>query len=191
MSRSNPDENSGIGDQENRRFVDQSKMKYPGNPREHSPTSPVVAEAVPMPLAARYRISWRIGILILCLDRCRGKAATVPQLHVLTWAMQDPDNYNTLMAYWPGRQYETSLRTWNAELEDTLRIARAAGLVAQSSNGRQALTKFGKQLANRINVADSEIFSREREMLRSLGLISTAGMWRRLDASAPPGRGGM
>ena len=144
-----------------------------------------------MPLAARYRISWRVGVLILCLDRCRGKAATVPQLHVLTWAVQDPANYETLMTYWSGHDDETSLRAWNPELEDTLRVTRAAGLIAQSSTGRQTLTESGKQLANRINALDSETLSREREILRSLGLISTAGMWKRLDASAPPGIGGI
>lgn len=189
MIGSNPGEEPGIEVREGERALDSLGTEYRDNHREHSPTSPVVAETVPIPLAARYRIGWRVGVLILCLDRCRGKAATVPQLHVLTWAAQDPDNYETLMRYWTGHEDGTSLRAWNPALEDTLRVTRAARLIVQSSTGRQALTKSGKQLANKINAPDSETLSREREILRSLGLISTAGMWRRLDASAPPARG--
>ncbi len=163
-------------------------MEFERRGRQRSPSSPIIAKSVPLPLAAKYRITWRVGVLVLCLDRCRGKAATVPQLHVLTWALQDTANYEALKRYWTGNDDGTSLRAWNPELEETLRVARASGLIAQLPNGRQSLTAEGRRLADKIAAPESEILLQERELLLALGMISTAGMWRRLNASTPSER---
>jgi len=148
--------------------------------RLQSPGSPIVAQAVPLPLAARHRISWRIATLTLCLLQCRGNSATVMQLHILTWAIQSSANFDTLRRHWLGVLSGAVLRVWNSDLDDSIRVAVATGLVVQSVNGRQSLTATGLQLAQALADPDNENFLPEREQLRELGRISTAGMMRRL-----------
>jgi hypothetical protein len=152
--------------------------------RRPPPQSPIIAEAVPLPLAARSRIRWRVAALALCLLQCRGQSATVSQLHILTWAVQNQSNFHTLSQHWIGRAPGTTLRVWNPELEDTLRIAVAAGVIEQSSNGRQKLTTEGISLAQQLSSSGEEVMSVEQELLKELGRISTAGMMKRLSGVA-------
>lgn len=152
-----------------------------GEQRSLSPRSPLFAAIVPLPLAPRSRIAWRLGLLVLCLNQCRAYSATVEQLHILTWALQGADNYNELTRYWSGSVPGRKLRVWNAELDDTLRVAIAGDLVELTSSGRQKLTALGARLAKELSSKRSEAFEVERRQLSELGRISTTGMMRRLN----------
>ncbi len=152
--------------------------------RRPPPASPIVAEAVPLPLPARSRIAWRVATLALCLQQCRGQSATVMQLHILTWAIQSQSNFDALKRHWLGRASGETLRIWNPDLEDALRIASAAHLIDQKTNGRQSLTPEGLLLAQQLDASDGEAMLIEREFLSELGKISTAGMMRRLNGLA-------
>lgn len=151
-----------------------------GGRRAPAPESPISAEVVPLPLAARSRIAWRLGSLVLCLFQCRANSATVEQLHILTWSLQSKGNYDELMRYWIGSVVGRKLRVWNADLEDTLKLALAGGVIDLSGSGRQTLTAVGVRLAEELSMPNSEAFELERRQLRELGRISTAGMMRRL-----------
>lgn len=155
--------------------------------RADAPASPIAADAVPLPLPGRERVAWRLGLLCLCLSKCRGRAASIPQLHILTWALSDEEHYTIFSRKWFGEPGQPSLRVTNPALPDLLRISRAAGFVLQKPNGRQELTEDGKRLVAEMLGADQPILAKEAEMLAALGLITESDMWRRLSIPQPPG----
>jgi hypothetical protein len=100
--------------------------------RRRPPTGQLIVASVPLPLSGRDRIAWRIASALLCLDVCRGRSATVEQLHVLSWAVRDQHNEDALVAAWEHRAgADRLLRAWDPGLDDTLKLARASGLVSQ------------------------------------------------------------
>lgn len=152
----------------------------PRRVRRPSPSGPLTMASVPLPLAGRDRIAWRIGALLLCLDACRGRSATVEQLHVLSWAVRDPHNADALLNVWEGHPGAARLlRAWDPALDDTLRLARAGGLVTQRSNGRQELSESGARVVAAVRENGAAMDS-ERRLLVSLGRVTESGMWERL-----------
>jgi hypothetical protein len=152
-----------------------------GAPRRPLPPGPLTLSPAPLPLAGRDRVGWRVVSLLLCLDSCRGKSATVEQLHVLSWAVRDEDNATQLLAAWQGSPDAPRLmRALDPMLEDTLRLSHAAQLVEQRSSGRQALSTRGKALITALRNDSQNPLSEERRALTLLGTITESGMWDRL-----------
>jgi hypothetical protein len=145
------------------------------------PTSGLEVRQVPLPLSGRDRVVWRVVSILLCLSVCRGKSATVEQLHVLSWLIRDPENAAQLSAVWnkqPGAP--EMLRAWDSHLEDTLKLSRAAGLVEQKSTGRQVLTPAGLRLVNALRDDVDMPLQEERRTLARFGAFTESGMWERL-----------
>src|SRR5229473_2899990 len=116
----------------------------PHRVRRRYPTGPLALATIPLPLPGRDRIAWRITSVLLCLDACRARSATVEQLHVLSWAVRDQHNADALLAAWERRPGAARLlRAWDPGLDDTLKLARASGLITQRTNGRQQLSESG------------------------------------------------
>lgn len=147
-------------------------------------SSKISIERVSLPLSGNDRAAWRVTALTLCLAGCRGQSASVEQLHVLTWALRDEENSKRLRAVWdsdPGAP--SGLRAWDNSLDDTLRLARASGLIAAQPSGRRKLTDLGKSLVTAVRRSGDGLMEREQRFLASLGAISEAAMWRRLGNS--------
>ncbi|MFG1611054.1 hypothetical protein [Actinoplanes sp. NPDC049265] len=140
-------------------------------------------QAVPMPLPGKERAAWRVTALALCLAGCRGQSATVEQLHVLSWALRDVSNGARLLEAWDAHDPTVSLRAWDTALDDTLKLAQAAGLVDAQPNGRRKLTDLGKTLVAAVRNSD-DLMIEEQQLLAGLGQISEIAMWRRL--GTPP-----
>jgi hypothetical protein len=152
----------------------------PHRVRRSTPIDALELAAVPLPLPGRDRISWRVTAILLCLAACRGSSATVEQLHVLSWAVRDEHNADTLLAAWEQRPGVTRpLRAWDPGLDDTLKLARAGGLITQRSNGRQELSASGVRVVAATRYG-SGVMDQERGLLASLGRVTTSGMWERL-----------
>ena len=152
----------------------------PHRVRQPPPMGPLIAETVPLPLAGRDRVAWRIASVLLCLYACHGRSATVEQLHVLSWAVRDKHNAEALIAVWEHRPgADQLLRAWDAGLDDTLRLARASGLISQRTNGRQVLTESGARVAEAVRTNGAALDS-ERQLLARLGRLTESGMWQRL-----------
>lgn len=152
----------------------------PHRVRRPPPSGPLTLASVPLPLPGRDRIAWRIAAVLLCLDACRGRSATVEQLHVLSWAVRDRHNADALLDAWEGhRGAVRSLRAWDPSLDDTLRLARASGLITQRPNGRQELSESGTRMVAAIRDSNVTMDS-ERRLLASLGRLTESGMWERL-----------
>jgi hypothetical protein len=145
----------------------------------------LTAAAVPLPLAGRDRAAWRIASVLLCLDACRGRSATVEQLHVLSWAVRDRHNADALIAAWEHRPgADQLLRAWDPRLDDTLKLARASGLISQRANGRQELSESGARVVGAVRASRSALDSEQR-LLGRLGRLTESGMWERLGRRPP------
>lgn len=152
----------------------------PHRVRRPPPAGPLTLAAVPLPLPGRDRIAWRIASVLLCLDACRARSATVEQLHVLSWAIRDNHNTDVLLAAWEQRAgADRLLRAWDPSLDDTLRLARASGLITQRTNGRQELSEAGATVVAAVR-ANGAALDSERRLLDSLGRLTESGMWERL-----------
>jgi hypothetical protein len=157
----------------------------PRRVRRPAPSGSLTLARVPLPLAGRDRIAWRISALLLCLDACRSRSATVEQLHVLSWAVRDPHNADALLGAWedhPG--VVRPLRAWDPALDDTLKLARASGLIRQRPNGRQELSESGETVVAAVRESGT-VMDSERQLLASLGRVTESGMWERLGKRPP------
>jgi hypothetical protein len=144
-----------------------------------TPLTPVASRHTPLPLAGRERTGWRLAALVLILRACRGRSATLEQLHVLMWYLRDGANAATLLAVWNGPDTaQRSLRAFDPLLDDILSLARASGLVEQQRSGRQALSVAGGRLADTLR--SEGLMEVEQRLLVQLGNISESGMWQRL-----------
>lgn len=143
------------------------------------PLTPVASRRTALPLAGRERTGWRLAALILVLRACRGRSATLEQLHVLMWYLRDDANASTLLAVWNGpNSARRTLRAFDPLLDDILSLARASGLVQQQPSGRQVLSAAGGTLADALR--SEGLMEAEQQLLVQLGNISESGMWQRL-----------
>jgi hypothetical protein len=146
-----------------------------------SPLTPVASRRTPLPLAGRERTGWRLSALLLILRACRGRSATVEQLHILMWYLRDEANANAMLAIWNRPDSaQRSFRAFDPSLDEVLSLARASGWVAQQPSGRQALSAAGATLADTLRSAG--LMEAEQQFLVQLGGISESRMWQRLGA---------
>ena len=144
-----------------------------------APLTPVASRATALPLAGRDRTGWRIAALALILRACYGRSATIEQLHVLMWYLRDEQNAVILRRTWEQTdQAPRALRAFDPLLDDTLALARAAGLIEQQKNGRQVLSAAGATLAD--SMRSRELMDVEQRALTDLGRISESRMWEKL-----------
>lgn len=154
--------------------------------RRPLPAGALRLDQVALPLAGRDRAAWRVASILLCLSSCRGKSASLEQLHVLSWALRDEQNGRALVQLWNNTAgAPRTLRAWDPSLDDTLRLAQASGLITQKDNGRQMLTERGGQFVAAIRDQAEDLMAAEQHLIVSLGQITEAGMWRRLGDRAP------
>lgn len=156
-----------------------AELPFEGRSRALAPLTPVASRPTAVPLAGRERIAWRLAALSLILRSCRGRSATVEQLHVLMWSLRDAPNAEALHQAWDTATSHGAFRAYDPLLEDTLSLARAVGLVAQASSGRMALSDLGASVADKIR-DEGELMLEERRALAHLGTISESAMWKRL-----------
>lgn len=144
-----------------------------------TPLSPVKLSRVPLPLEGSERFQWRLAAVLISLSRCRGKAASVEQLHTLVWAVNDPSNAETLRVAWEGGGASARPRGYVVGLLQTLRVAHVEGLVEQRGNGRQRLTDAGSDFVSAMANEGVDLGAGQ-SLLTEIAPISSAEMDRRL-----------
>jgi hypothetical protein len=153
--------------------------------RTPAPLTPVASRSTALPLPGRDRASWRIAAACLILRSCRGRSATIEQLHVLMWALRDEANAAIVRELWDDSRAPRALRAFDPLLDDTLALARTAGLIEQRPNGRQVLSEVGGRLADSIRATEGLMEEEQRLLAHLGGNITESGMWQRLGS---PGR---
>lgn len=135
---------------------------------------------VPLPLDGRRREGWRLAVLSLSLNRCRGKSATREQLGLLMWAVLDEANAKEFQDAWQSsNNVPVLLRAWDDSLQRSVKLGIAAGIFQWTPTARIKLSKDGLTFVTQIE-ANNSIFVEEKKFLDSFGSFSTTGMWSRL-----------
>lgn len=121
----------------------------------------------PRPYPADLRADWRISAVILAVDKSRGKRASVPQLHVLVWAMLDATHGSELARALEGGGGPLPPVRFDPAVAQA--VDRAVGLGLLERNGRRLqLSDLGRRWLGRLT-GDTELMSHEKATLDALG----------------------
>jgi hypothetical protein len=135
----------------------------------------------PSPVPTDLRPIWRICLALLVLEKsCRGGTASLPQLHLLNWAVRNEDSRERFRAI---RAHKLSPRDMVVRFDPTLNrameYAAAEGLVERMTEARVRITDKGRKLAREID-RTAECLVAERAFLEEIGKSVTDKFVREL-----------
>lgn len=114
------------------------------------------------------RPEWRVPLLLLLVNHCRGQLVSREQLHVLNSAVLSEGSRRALLAALDGRMLpQIPMVQFEPALERAIDLCIGFGLLHGTPNGRLQLSDLGKLVVNAIE-ADDELFTLERSLLGSL-----------------------
>ena len=131
--------------------------------------APFTYHARPRPIACELRPVWRLHVLVLILEKCRGGQANMEQLHVLNWAAWTRESRQDFLAFLSGKRTPSQIIVrYDPSLNRAVHFAFAEDLVTRrelqlSLNGerngssppyRVLLTKKGRELLKQIHSMD-------------------------------------
>jgi hypothetical protein len=126
--------------------------------------SPVFRDQ-PRSLPADLRRSWRVGLVLILVDACRGHNASRFQVQALAWIMLRPKLRQSL-AQLLSPSDSLASPTVDLAIERALDLATGSGFLEETQKGRLALTVVGQEALRQIH--DLDLFRVERETLSSL-----------------------
>jgi len=136
-------------------------------------------ELRPTPLPCDLRPIWRIAALVLILNQCRQKRATIEQLHVMNWSIRSRKAQEQFIEFLQGRRSPNQVVVrYDPSLTRAIDFALAEGIVARYERPEKSetshleyrlmLTERGEELANEL-MGDEELFAVEKSFLRNIG----------------------
>jgi hypothetical protein len=138
-------------------------------------------ESRPSPLPCDLRPVWRMHLLVLLLEQCRGGVASMAQLHVLNWAVRTEETRLQFLQFLRGKRAPNQIIVrYDPSVNRAVHFAFAEGLVrhdkpesfdekpTSQSHYRVILADRGRKLAEQIKDKD-DCFVPEREFLESIG----------------------
>lgn len=154
-----------------------------------------VVDARPTPLPCDLRPVWRIAVLVLILNQCRQKRATIEQLHVMNWSIRSTKAQDHFLAYLQGRKAPNEVVVrYDPSLTRAIDFAMAEGIVERfekagsdqdgKSQYRLTLSQVGERIAADL-MADQESMLAEKAFLSDIGQkitqsqIAALFKWRR------------
>ena len=139
----------------------------------------------PTPVPGDMRVSWRTAVIILVLDHCRGQRSSLPQLHVLNWAVRSASTRELFLRVLSDqRSPDDAVVRVDPTLNQTIDIARAEGLVEWTASERIHLTDRGKALAQTIWSTADALTEVKSFLTRLPGKITQTQIDRLLDWKA-------
>lgn len=147
----------------------------------------VIFHRQPRAVPARHRVAYRTSLLVLVLSRFNQGAARLDNIHLLTWAARSGRTRTMLQRWWTGRRFvSTSTVRMDPDLDLTIRLALADGLIQTAGSNRQRLklTDKGKLLATAVDEAPS-LLGIEKDFLETLKPLSDGAIDRRLGRDRP------
>jgi hypothetical protein len=97
----------------------------------------------PVPLPCDLRPGWRLYVLLLLLDQCRGGKATLQQLHVLNWAIRTEETRTAFLQFINGvRTPNQMIVRYDPSLNRAVEFAFAEGLVSRHEESPLALNEL-------------------------------------------------
>ncbi len=143
----------------------------------------------PCALPCVMRPAWRLHVLVLILDQCRGGKASLEQLHVLNWAIRTEESRQLFLQFIKGRRAPNQIIVrYDPSLSRAIGFAFAEKIVArhekqaalfEDGNGKNAgkkkappyrvlLSDRGHLLVQQIK-GMTDAFVVEKEFLRAIG----------------------
>ncbi len=139
----------------------------------------------PRALPCSMRPGWRLHVLVLILNQCRGARASIEQLHVLNWAIRTDETRQHFLQFLEGKRAPNQVIVrYDPSLSRAIDFAFAEKIVSRqeikvesvevtkntkkSLPYRVILAERGNRLLQQIQEAD-EAFTVEKAFLNSLG----------------------
>ncbi len=135
----------------------------------------------PRPLPADLRPAFRLAVLVLIIEHCRGGRASVEQLHVMDWSIRTPHTRSLFLEYMEGKRKPSEVivrmdpslsRAIDFALAEKLVTHREPNLlpdiVSPMTSLRFMLTKDGRELAKEL-MAMEGCLEDEKYFLASIG----------------------
>lgn len=129
----------------------------------------------PVPVPPDLRVLWRISLLVLLIDKCRGGCATLEQLHVLNWAVRSERTISRAREALTGsRRPDTPVVRFDPSLSRAIAYALGEELVTED-RGNDAATRYrlyltspGRALLRTVKETRTS-FVAEKKFLEALG----------------------
>ena len=114
------------------------------------------------------RPEWRVPLLVLMVDRCRGHVASREQLHVLNSAVLSSGSRRALLAALEGRLApQAPIVQFEPALDRALDRCVGLGVLRINTYGRFELTEAGRSISDALEASD-DLFVGERQLLGAL-----------------------
>lgn len=137
----------------------------------------------PRPVPAEGRALWRVPYVLLLVGVCRSAAASLPQLHVLNWAVRTAENAEALSAFLRGElEADEAVVRYEPALDRAIGLAGGLGLL-RFDRRLWRLQEPGRELLAEID-ADPDLLALERERLAPVSGLTQAAVSRLLGRSA-------
>lgn len=119
----------------------------------------------PLPVPGDLLPEWRLAALVLLLERCHGRTATVQQIHVFGWAMLTEEGREAMLIddrlqHRP----EVPVVRFDPAWSRVMDLAVGIGLARWIESGRLELTEAGQELSSELWSRD-DLFTEERKVL--------------------------
>jgi hypothetical protein len=144
---------------------------------------PFTFRSRPTPQPCDIRPVWRMHVLVLLLNQCRGAKAGFEQLHVLNWAVRTDESRTAFLRFIKGEKAPNEIIVrYDPSLNRAVRFAFAEGLVVHHESEpsliedserratayRVILTAKGHKLVREINEME-DCFITEKQFLTEIG----------------------
>lgn len=139
----------------------------------------------PDPVPPELRPAWRVAVLLLILEKCRGAKATWKQLHFLNWAVRSREGQGVLLRAFEGVADPSQIIVrYEPALDRAVDLAVGHRLATWEDGHQLALTDKGKAVLAQLSEPLAPL-ERERQFLASLpGKISQSTVDRILSGHA-------
>jgi hypothetical protein len=152
-----------------------------GEPPTQTPVNPIVQfQDHRTVLPAAQRVSWRLPLLVLVVGKFRKRTASLSSLHLIPWAMRSSATRHMLRTWMNGRSPADLISTrMEPNLDLTIRLAAAEGLVYITTSGRVSLTPRGTEFASLID-DHPDLMDLERELLSDIAPLNDTSIANRM-----------
>lgn len=142
---------------------------------------PFVFRRRPVSLPADLRPAWRIGLIVLLLNKCcRQGRTSLTRLHVLSWGFVSPEGRTQLLAAAAGTLSPDSLVIrFEPFLLQAVDYGVGEGLLRRNGGGTIELTEAGVRLAEELEAAPSA-FDSEKAIMATLRTRITEDLVKRM-----------
>ena len=123
----------------------------------------------PAPVPADIRADWRVPLLMLVVNSCRGKRASLQQVQAIVWAAIFEESRREFVKAFRGESDPAALLIrYDPAVTRAANLAVGLDLLSWHGGNRLALTAEGEALLARILEHDG-VLADEREFLSDLG----------------------